>query len=309
MFTSLTALVSWIGGCAGLNGTRATIHRDAVDEVASRKVVLASFDEEEAEEDDARPLLSATPRTFPRQGWWCSRFDEWLSPERTRKGYTIILPGIEGTSYYNIRAARGLADAGYDGAIEIHDWTTGQWPFFVYHLMALERNKVQAQEIADKIVLYQKRYPGRPVTLIGHSGGAAMSVLVLEALPRDRKITQAVLLAGALSPDYDLSTALERTERGITNFHSKGDMFYLGAATLALGTLDRQHTVSAGAVGFRIPPDLPPERRDWYESMLHQEPYRGEMFWTLNLGGHMGPTSRRFVAKWIAPRVMAAAHD
>lgn len=308
MFTCLSALASWLGGCAGLNGTRATIHRDAIERPATSKIALASFEEADGD-DDPPPLLSATPRTFPRQGWWCGRFDEWLSPERARKGYAIILPGIEGTSYYNISVAKGLADAGYDGAIEIHDWTTGQWPLAFYHLTSFERNKAQAQEIADKIVLYQQRYPGRPVTLIGHSGGAAMSVLTLEALPSDQKVEQAVLLAGAISPDYDLSRALERTERGITSFHSRGDMFYLMAGTLTLGTLDRQHSVSAGAVGFRIPPDLPPERRGWYEAMLHQEPYRGEMFWSLNLGGHMGPTSRRFVAKWIAPRVMAAAHD
>ena len=136
-----------------------------------------------------------------------------------------------------------------------------------------------------------------------------MSVLVLEALPPERRITQAVLLAGALSADYDLSRAMEHTEHGITNFHSRRDVLYLMAGTLALGTLDRQHTVSAGAVGFRTPPGLPPDRRAWYESMLHQEPYRGEMFWSLNLGGHMGPTSRRFVAKWIAPRLTEAPSE
>src|SRR4029079_11614400 len=98
--------------------------------------------------------------------------------------------------------------------------------------MALERNREQAREIAERIVAYQDRYPDRPVTLIGHSGGAAMAVRVLESLPDGRRSDQAVLLAGALSPDYDLSTALGRTERGITNFYSGGDVLYLVAGTL-----------------------------------------------------------------------------
>jgi pimeloyl-ACP methyl ester carboxylesterase len=219
------------------------------------------------------------------------------------RGYTIVLPGVEGTSWFNISIARGLIDAGHESAVEISDWTTGYWPMFVYHLVALERNKAQAQEIAARIVAYQDRYPDRPVTLIGHSGGAAMAVLVLEALPDDRKITQAVLLAGALSPDYDLSTALDRTERGISNFYSGGDVLYLMAGTLALGTLDRQHAVSAGAVGFRTPEHLSPERQKWYESLLHEEPYRFEMLRSLNFGGQMGPANRKFVAQWVAPRL------
>ena len=134
-----------------------------------------------------------------------------------------------------------------------------------------------------------------------------MAVLVLEALPEDRHVTQTVLLAGALSPDYDLSTALSRSERGITSFYSGGDFLYLGVGTLALGTIDRQHAVSAGAVGFRIPEHLNPERRRWYESQLHEEPYRLEMLRSFNFGGHIGPVNRRFVAEWVAPR-MAAPH-
>ncbi len=300
MLACLAALTSLLGGCVTTsNGARAAFARKPIENPERSKIVPASL-EESTEEP---PALIPERRSFPMQGWWCGQFDEWLSPERAARGYTIILPGVEGTSWYNISVAHGLVKGGHEAAIEIHDWTTGRWPMFVYHLMALERNKAQAQIIADKIVQYQDHYPDRPVTLIGHSGGAAMAVLVLEALPDDRKITQAVLLAAALSPDYDLSTPLARTERGITNFYSAGDVLYLMAGTLALGTLDRQHSVSAGAIGFHTPDNLTSDERVRYELKLHQEGYRPEMLWSLNLGGHMGPTGRKFVAEWVAPRL------
>jgi pimeloyl-ACP methyl ester carboxylesterase len=291
-------IASLFCGCVGSGrSTRGPIGDLALDD--STRTAVGTPDAEEPTADSQRPPASL--RSFPQQGWWCGEYENWLAPERAERGYTIILPGVEGTSWFNVSIARGLVDAGHDGAIEIDDWTTGYWPMFVYHLMALERNKAEAQKIAGKIVAYQDRYPNRPVRLIGHSGGAALAVLVLEALPEDRKITQAVLLAGALSPDYNLSTALGRTERGVTTFYSPGDVLYLMAGTLALGTIDRQHTASAGAVGFRLPDHLTTDARQLYETLLHQEPYRWEMARSRNFGGHIGPANRKFVADWVAP--------
>jgi pimeloyl-ACP methyl ester carboxylesterase len=291
-------------------------------------IVQASHEEiQPAHETPERDAVFAPVgnRTFPQQGWWCGEFDEWLAAERLEKGYTLVLPGIEGTSFFNISIARGLVDAGHESAIEVVDWTTGNWLMFPYHLMALERNKARAREIADRIVAYQRLYPGRPVNLVGHSGGAAMTVLVLEALPPDHPIENAVLLAAA--PDYDLCGAFLRTKHGITNFYSGGDAIYLIAGTLALGTIDRQYAMSAGAVGFRFPPPLKaadynvinvpafphPEsleqvRKDLYSAKLHQVPYRAEMLKSFHLGGHFGPANRRFVADWVAPRLASTGN-
>jgi pimeloyl-ACP methyl ester carboxylesterase len=248
-------------------------------------------------------------RVFPEQGWWCSEFEEWLSPARADRGYTIVLPGVEGTSCRNISIAKGLVEAGHPAAIEVRDWTTGHIFLWPYHLMAYERNRQQAREIAQQIVAYQDRHPGRPVTLIGHSGGAAMAVLILEALPADRQVTQAVLLAAAISSDHDLTTALSRTEHGILNFYSKGDVGYLVLGTLALGTIDRQHSISAGASGFHVPAHLSDEQRRLYETRLHQVPYQLSMLRSYNLGGHFSVTSSKFVTDWVAPRLAVAGAE
>jgi hypothetical protein len=117
-------------------------------------------------------------------------------------------------------------------------------------------------------------------------------------------VNQVVLLAAAISPDYDLTTALARSERGILNFHSWGDVPHLVLGTLALGTIDRQHTVSAGARGFHVPDELDDDARELYATRLQQIPYRLAMIKSLNAGGHTGTTNHKFVAEWVAPRLL-----
>jgi hypothetical protein len=133
-----------------------------------------------------------------------------------------------------------------------------------------------------------------------------MAVLILEELPEENQVAEAVLLAAAISPKHDLTLALSRTEFGITNFYSWGDVPHLVVGTLAMGTIDREHTVSAGAGGFHVPADLSDEGRQLYAERLHQVPYRLEMVKSYNAGGHLGPTHRKFVTEWVAPRLAQA---
>jgi pimeloyl-ACP methyl ester carboxylesterase len=214
---------------------------------------------------------------------------------------TIILPGIESESFANSNVAQGLQDGGVDTAIEVHDWTTGKILNVLDHLRDLERNKIAASKIADKIVDYQDRYPGRPVYLIGHSGGGGMTLLTLEALPADRHITAAILLAAAISPTYDLTTALEKTDAGIWNYYSAMDSTLLIAGTTVAGTIDGKHVPAAGAFGFEEPAGDFPERHRLYETKLHQIGYDLQMVTSGNLGGHFGPTWHQFSEDYLAP--------
>jgi alpha-beta hydrolase superfamily lysophospholipase len=213
----------------------------------------------------------------------------------------LVLPGIEGQSLLNHSIVRGLADAGVRSAIEIFDWTTGVILLFLYHLRGSRRNKAQSEKIASRIVAYQREYPGRPVHLVGHSGGGAMAILALERLPADVKIASAILLLAGISPEYNLARALAHVEHGIFNFHSRFDMFFLGAGTVVAGTMDSQHSVSAGMVGFRRPAELDADERTLYEHRLRQIPFRASMIADFNFGGHMGVSNRVFVARHVAP--------
>jgi len=223
------------------------------------------------------------------------------TPERLQRGLVLVLPGVEGESCINHSIARGLADGGVLSAIEIFDWTTGVILLFPYHLRGRRRNLARADRLAERIVAYRKAYPGRAVHVVGHSGGGALGVLTLERLPTGTTVTSAVLLQPAISPGYDLSAALAKTERGIWNFRSILDVLFEGIGTILGGTMDGRHTPAAGMIGFRPPADLDAAGKELYATRLHQVPFRPAMCAAFHFGGHAGATNRVFVAERIAP--------
>jgi pimeloyl-ACP methyl ester carboxylesterase len=223
------------------------------------------------------------------------------TPERYERGLVLVLPGIEGESCINHSIARGLADGGVEGAIEIFDWTTGIVLLLFYHLRRWKRNVVQAQRLARRITDYQTRYPGRPVHLVGHSGGGALALLALERLDPSRQISGAVLLLPGISPGYDLVPALLHCEQSIWHFRSICDVLFLGLLTTVAGTIDRKHTPSAGMLGFRSPAQLDPEHEALVRTRFCDMPFRLEMIASFNFAGHFGAANRVFVAEWVAP--------
>ena len=114
-------------------------------------------------------------------GRWIKR----MEPEHLDRGLVLILPGIEGRSFLNLSIMSGLLDAGLPYAMEIVDWTTGRILLLIYHLRAWRRNQLVARQIAARVVEYRRQYPGRPVWLVGHSGGGAMALLAAEFLPAE----------------------------------------------------------------------------------------------------------------------------
>lgn len=234
----------------------------------------------------------------------CTSMSHLRTPQRQEHGYIVILPGVEGRSWMNADIAKGLAEGGVPSAIEVHNWTLG--PSFVsavVNLRATGHNRREAYRIAQKIMSYQRQYPGRPVHLIGHSGGGGIAVFVLEALPAGHEITSTILLAPAVSPDYDLRKALSRTRQGIWNFYSRYDVALLRLGTTIAGTMDGKMTSSAGAVGFSIPWGLSRADRQLYANRLHQQRYSPRMAGSGHRGTHFGWANRQFVAEWLAPLI------
>lgn len=235
-------------------------------------------------------------------GWFCfGRLIRRLEPERLDKGLILVLTGIEGYSFLNVGILCGLIDGGVEHAVDIVDWTTGKKFLYLYHLRGWTRNNRVAKELAERINDYQDQYPGRPVWLVGHSGGGGMALLTAAALPEDRHVTGIVLLAAAVSPTFDLHPVATRVARGIWNYYSQLDWFFLSFGTMLLGTMDGRHVCAAGAAGFRGPTADELVKN----GSLIQRPWRWRMLSQFHLGEHFGCAHRVFIAEEIVPLIRA----
>ena len=226
----------------------------------------------------------------------------YVTPQRLDKGLVVVLPGIEGRSYFNESIRDGLVKGGVDCAVEIYSWGSFWGPF--YNLRATGRNHRQAAKLADKIRQYKLDYPGRPVFLVGQSGGGAIAAWTAEKMPEDKKIDGIIMINTALSREYDLDLALKHSKRGIVNFCSNQDWVFLKLGTTAFGTMDGPNTASAGKEGFTVPIDLP----DSYDK-LYQIIWTKEMMMVGHYGGHLSSSSEAFIAQFVAPLVRATYWD
>lgn len=228
-----------------------------------------------------------------------------MEPERLERGLVLILTGIEGRSFLNIGMLSGLIDGGVQYACEIVDWTTGNKLLFLLHLRWWSRNNRVARSIAQKIIDYQNQYPGRPVWLVGHSGGGGMALLTSAALPNSNRVTGIILLAAAVSPEFDPGPAAVHVRTKIWNYYSPLDFFFLVIGTTVAGTLDGCHRIAAGAIGFRGPS----VSKLIASGKLVQIPWNWRMIGQFNPGDHFGCMHRVFVAEEIAPKIMESQID
>ena len=231
----------------------------------------------------------------------CTQSQPYVTPERLDRGLLIVLPGIEGRSTLNVDICRGLDKGGVDWAIELYDWTSPAG--MLYNQRAEIRNRQKAQQIAEHVKRYQWSHPRRPVVLVGHSGGSALAAWTAECLPMNTQVDGIIMVAPSLSPQYMLDWALPRTGRGIISLNSSRDWVLLGMGTTVAGTMDGQHTSSAGRVGFAMP--LTTRRRQIY-SKLYQVSWSDEMAAKGHGGGHMSSSSGSFVAAYVAPFVLSS---
>lgn len=223
--------------------------------------------------------------------------EEMVTPERLDQGLVIVLPGIEGEGPLSYGVRDGLVRAGVDSAVPIYRWgrpvpIAGP----LLNQMDVLGNRLAGTRIAQMIVDYQNAHPDRPVYLIGHSGGGGVAVFAAEAMPEGRAVEGLILLSASISKTYDLSSALSRCQKGIVSFYSEADVALLGIGTTVVGNVDGIRGPSAGLVGFDSTP-----------AGLHQIGWRQEMGSAGNYGGHMDSAGSAFVAKYVAPWVMASS--
>lgn len=229
---------------------------------------------------------------------------DYYDSEKASRGLVVVLTGIEGSSMFNKSIVEGLEAGGVDYAIRRVDWTSSIPLSYLYNQRAQSSNRRKARDLANVVMRYQAENPGRPVFLVGQSGGAAMAAWTAEEMEMGLKIDGVIMLAASLSPDYVLTDALMNSRQGIVNFYSERDVVMLGAGTTVTGTMDGEHSSSAGRVGFRLPGI---ECRPYY-THLYQVPFNPKMQGG-TYGLHLTSGSARFVANYVAPLIRARQWD
>ncbi|MFP4054872.1 MAG: serine aminopeptidase domain-containing protein [Phycisphaerae bacterium] len=223
----------------------------------------------------------------------------YVSEERLGRGLVVVLSGVEGRGPLNEAICRGLDRGGVEMAIENYSWALPG--MVLYNLRSSDHHTRKAEALSRHIAEYKVRHPGRPVFLVGHSGGAAIAVWATERLPAGSKVDGIVLLAPALSPKYSLQFALAHSRRGVVSFHSRGDWVLLGMGTQIAGTMDGKHTASAGMVGFEAPPG---SAGAGYPN-VYQIAWKAGMSGSGHVGGHLTSGAQRFVSGYVAPLMLS----
>jgi len=224
--------------------------------------------------------------------------ETYVTDERLAHGLVVSLGGVGGFNWGTRWLRKGLDEAGVGAAIVIYDWSKGPGGMFVGDLMDASRNRAVAQDLARTVSTYVAAMPERPVTLIGHSGGAAVVVWALEAMPERCRVDRVILLAPALAPSYDLSPALARVAKRMYVMHSPADVGLMAAGTTVFGTMDGKHSVSAGLDGFTLPADAVDPAQ---YTKVRQVRWTLDLAKSGHLGGHMGWTTAQFARDFLGP--------
>jgi pimeloyl-ACP methyl ester carboxylesterase len=167
-------------------------------------------------------------------------------------------------------------------------------------LAASQRHRSEARKIAAELTRLYRENPHRRIYLTSHSAGTGVAAFALAQLPDDVRIESWLLLASALSPQYDLSPALRPVRTKAYSLYSPHD-WIVGWGTRNFGTIDRIKTDSGGLIGF-----TPPENAAdvWQYEKLVQIPYDNDWMRLGNNGDHIGTMMPRFSRQMLAPLLL-----
>ena len=220
-------------------------------------------------------------------------------PDTPAAGLVLVADGIGGLDMCGRALARAVKTSGLAYTTWIVRWGHGVGRWYADLTNAADC-EARAGDVAETIRLFRGRRPDVPIFLVGKSGGCAVMVKALERLDGP-EVERAVLLAPALSPGYDLAPALANVRAEMVVYWSPLDVFFLGLGTGVFGTSDRVRGRGAGLVGFRTPSPGDEAGRVAAYRKLRQVRWSPGMSSTGYLGGHLGPDSPAFLARYVVP--------
>jgi hypothetical protein len=222
--------------------------------------------------------------------------------DQSLRGLVLVIGGVGSLDWCGIALQHLLKNKQPPYEVQSVYWGLG---FGRWHadLTNVDNRNFHARAIAQRIRMFKESHARCPIFVVAKSGGSGVAVEALESVS-EKAVERVVLLAPALSPNYDLTAALRAVRGEIVVFWSPLDVIVLGAGTRLFGTIDRVKTSSAGLVGFRVPPV--DDARDRHYDRLRQVRWHPRMAASGNFGGHMGPDSPFFLRKYVVPLLTIA---
>lgn len=187
---------------------------------------------------------------------------------------------------------RGLRQAGGQQLVRLFRWSGRAGallvlPDFLRRKRLLKKSARLAQFINDLASLH----PGRAIHVVGYSSGCFVALEALRRVDAAARIGEVILLAGAVSPYYDVRDISVRV-RAMHSFHSPLDFVISGLAPLLFGSNDGRWGPACGMVGMAAPGEL-----------VSQHAWSPSAIGTGYLGDHFTITSSAFIARHVAPLV------
>lgn len=189
-------------------------------------------------------------------------------------GLVILVDGVGGIDMMGKSAMHSIKQSGLPHEVHHFSWSHGTGKILL-DLQDTQHVLKKADELVTFINEYRAKHPNRPIYIIAKSGGTGIALFALQSLPAN-SIERLILLSAAVSPNFDLRSALRATRREVVSFHSHNDRFVLGWGTSKFGTIDRFYGNGAGLAGFTIPENLNEADRRLYLRLV-QVPFSMRM--------------------------------
>ncbi len=221
------------------------------------------------------------------------------------RGIVLVVDGAGGYQASPRAITAAVETARLPLYVRSFDWTLGD-NLGVADMTDIAHARAQAHRLAEQVSWYRANYPTTPVYVIAHSAGTMVALESTQWLAPD-SIERIVLLAPAVSADYDLRRALSTARQGIDVFTSRRDRLFLGLGTGVVGTADGKRGVpAAGRHGFDVPASTVNDVA--LASRLRQHPWDPNVNWTGNFGEHSGSLRPDFLKAYVLPLLSAPVH-
>jgi pimeloyl-ACP methyl ester carboxylesterase len=212
-------------------------------------------------------------------------------------GIVVVADGSGDYRTTSAALCQAVRDTGACLRIETFVWSHGYSRLLADHTDHCHHLD-EGRRLAAAVAAVRQACPERAVYLVGHSSGCAVVLAAADALPAG-SVERIVLLAPAVSANYDLRPALRSARQGIDVFTSRRDVGALGVGTGIIGTADRRWSAAAGRVGF-TPIVTCPGDESLY-AKLHDHPWDPVVAWSGNRGSHYGTLQEGFTRAYLLP--------